>query len=165
MATEQMSDTNNKKIYELGYLLVPTLTEEQVPAEVEAIKAILTKAEVEVISEDSPKLIPLAYQMVHGTSGQKKKFDKAYFGWIKFQGQAAAAEFIKQKCDIYEHFLRFMIIKTVKDEPQSSPRVSLKTVVASSPVARPESTETSPEASKQSIDEAELEKTLESIVA
>ncbi len=164
MATEQMSDTNGKKIYELGYLLVPTLTEEQIPAEVKVIKDMLKKADVEVISEDSPKLISLMYQMVHGVSGQKKKFDKAYFGWVKFQGQAAAAEFLKRECDAYEHFLRFMIIKTVKDEAQSSPRVSLKTVVATSPAPRIDATETSHETEKQPINEAELEKTLESLV-
>ncbi len=165
MATEHMPDTNSKKLYELGYLLVPVIAENNLAAEVEAIKALLKKAEVEIISEDFPKLIPLAYPMTHGGSGKKEKFDKAYFGWIKFQGQATAAEFIKRGCDAYEHFLRFLIIKTVKDELQSAARTNLRTVAAASPIARMDQPlEASDDVAKMAVDEDELEKTLESIV-
>ena len=169
MTKKEATDTNSKKLYELGYLLVSSIAEDHVAAEVEAIKSAITKAEAEIVSEDSPKLIPLAYSMVHGASGQKKKFDKAYFGWIKFTAEATSVEFINRFCHEHEQFLRFMIVKTVKDEPQSAPRAHLKTVVAESSSASQHLTpETTPEVAKKldkkPLDEAELDKTLERLV-
>jgi ribosomal protein S6 len=163
MAKEQSAGTNSKKLYELGYLLVPTIAEENISTEAEAVKAIINKAEGEIVAEDSPKLISLAYSMVHGASGQKKKFDKAYFGWVKFNAEAAAAEFIKKVCHSDTRFLRFMIVKTVKDEPQTvAPRAHLKTVVASGPAVKEHvPTEIPAEADKKPVDEVELDKTLE----
>ena len=59
---------NNKedmlvKVYELGYHLIPTLAEEEVPQYVNKIKDALDSYGAIVISEEMPKRIELAYTM------------------------------------------------------------------------------------------------------
>ncbi len=139
----------NQKIYELGYLLVPSIAEENVAKEVETIKSILAKYEAEVITEDFPKLRPLAYAMVKATGSERHKFDKAYFGWVKFEVEGDTAPQIKNELDKNTSVLRFMIVKTVRENTMVSQKV----------VFKPEEGEEQPK-----VSEEELDKTIENLV-
>jgi ribosomal protein S6 len=155
-----------KQVYELGYLLVPSLAEENLAAEAQTIKSIIEKAGGGLIAEDVPAPISLAYRMTAG-GGQKKTFDKAYFAWIKFHAPAAAIEVITTQCRQYPHFLRFMIVKTVKDSSPVSSKPALKVIAAdSSKVFSVPSTAPvgSPAPSKANIDEVELDKSIEQLI-
>ncbi len=97
-------DTN---IYEVGYHLLPTLAEDTIPAHTEAVKAIITAAGGEVISEGLPELKNLAYPI--------EKQTKAYFGWIKFSVSPEEIGKIKVSLDSTKTILRHLIIGTVKE--------------------------------------------------
>ena len=111
------NDTNQGKIkvYEIGYLLVPTIAEENVATEVEAIKALIANKGSAFISEDFPKMKPLAYTMVKAVGSERRKFDKGYFGWVKFEVAARGITEIKAELDRIPNILRYLIIETVRE--------------------------------------------------
>ncbi len=110
-------DTKTEKatVYEVGYHIVPTVSPENLPKEVDAIKAILGKVGATIISEEGPKMIPLAYEMLKVVGPKRDYFETAYFGWVKFEAEPAAAIELKKALDLSEKVLRFIIVKTVRE--------------------------------------------------
>src|SRR3989344_2958876 len=108
---EKRETDSRMKIYELGYLLVPNIAEENVAAEVESIKSTLEESGAAFITEDFPKLRPLAYTMIKAIGSQKNRHDKGYFGWIKFEIESASVTKIKGELDKNDHILRSMLIE------------------------------------------------------
>ncbi len=110
-------DTKTEKatVYEVGYHIVPTVSPENLPKEVEAIKAILGKVGATIISEEGPKMIPLAYEMLKVVGPKRDYFETAYFGWVKFEAEPKAAVELKKALDVSEKVLRFIIVKTVRE--------------------------------------------------
>ena len=74
-----------EKIYEIGYHIISSVAEENIPAEVAKVKEYLAKENAVIISEEAPALRPLAYPIKKATGGAYKTYDKAYFGFIKFE--------------------------------------------------------------------------------
>ena len=108
-----MEKKEKKQVYEVGYHLVSSIAEEGVPAEVEALKKLLTGAEI--IAEENPKLMDLAYTIVKQIGGLRRKYDKAYFGWVKFEAETSDLAAIKKGLDEMESVLRYLLIKTVRE--------------------------------------------------
>lgn len=107
--------TSTETVYEVGYHIVPTVSPEQLPKEVEAIKALLGGKDAKIISEEAPKLRPLAYTMLKVVGPLRQKFDTAYFGWIKFEGTSDAIVAIQKALDESEKVLRSLVVKTVAE--------------------------------------------------
>jgi ribosomal protein S6 len=76
------SKEGTKTVYEVSYILLPTLSEEQVPDKVSSIKDAVTSLGGEVISSEDPVLIDLAYEMVKVVQTSRYKADRGYFGWV-----------------------------------------------------------------------------------
>jgi ribosomal protein S6 len=155
----ETTETNNEKrvkVYEVGYLLLPTIPEEHLATEVQAIKTAIEKEEGVFITEDFPKLRPLAYTMRKASAGQNQKFDKAYFGWIKFEVNPVAVPVITRELEKNGNILRSMVIATVREN----------TMFAQKAVFRP-GTDTPADATeepKEKMSEEEIDKTIENLV-
>lgn len=148
---------NTPKVYEIGYLLVPSIAEEQVAGNVQEIKAVLEKFETSYITEDFPKLQPLAYTMVKNVGGGiRHKHDKAYFGWIKFETMASHIPQIKAELDKNLNLLRYMIINTVRESTMFSPKIAFK--------SEDPAVDAPKDADKPKVSEEELDKTIDSLV-
>jgi ribosomal protein S6 len=122
-----MEDINNEvetnsRIYELGYLLVPTLSEENVPATYSSLKDLIVSLGGEMISDEMPKMISLAYSMLKVTQNVRNKFDSAYFGWVKFEINPEKVLELKKKLDVDPNFIRFLILKTVRENTIAAKR-------------------------------------------
>ena len=115
------ADTNSR-VYELGYLLVPTISEENLPVMYGNIKELVSSFSGELISDEMPKMIPLAYSMVKVISNVRNKFNTAYFGWIKFTMDSDKVLELKKKLDLDPNFIRFLILKTVKENTIAAKR-------------------------------------------
>jgi len=102
-------------VYEVGFHIVPAVSPEKLPAEVDAIKALLDGNKATIISEEFPKLRNLAYTMVKVLGPARHKYDTAYFGWIKFEAAPEAALEIKKAMDANEKVLRYLLIKTARE--------------------------------------------------
>lgn len=116
------STQTNDRVYELGYLLIPTIPEENVLAVYGNLKALVTSFGGQLVSDEIPKKISLAYTMLKVHKNVRNKFDSAYFSWIKFEMNADKIEDLKKKLDLDPEIIRFLIIKTVKENTIASKR-------------------------------------------
>ena len=103
------------RIYELGYHLVPTVSEEQIPGISGAVRGMIEKNSIEVISEELPVFIDLAYQIIKTVDHRNKRFDEAYFGWIKFEGSPEGIAVIEEGLKNNENVLRYLVVKTLRE--------------------------------------------------
>lgn len=103
------------KVYELGYHLIPTLAEEEVPQYVNKIKDALDSYGAVIISEEMPKRMELAYTMNPSVKNKKQKFAKAYFGWIKFEVDTESANAFKKFIEDMDEVFRSLLIITVRE--------------------------------------------------
>ncbi len=137
-----VAKNNEEKIYEIGFHLISSIAEENVPAETAKIKAILDNEKAVIILEEAPKLRPLAYSIKKSFSGSYKTFDKAYFGFIKFElPEGGNIAEIDSSLKSNESVLRYIVVKTVRENTMYSPKISVfsdKEVKAKFPSARKE---------------------------
>lgn len=112
----------DSKVYELGYLLVPSIKEEDVPVNYGNIKELVVSLGGEIISDEMPKMINLAYTISKVISNVRNKFNSAYFGWIKFTMNGDQVTELKSRLDLDPNFVRFLILKTVRENTIASKR-------------------------------------------
>lgn len=109
-------------VYEVGYIMVPTIAEEGLGEEVTLFKDMFTENGAVFISDEYPKLIELAYEMTRSINNKKQKFSYGYFGWVKFECSTAQAKIIKDILDKNEKLVRYLMIKTVRENTMSVKR-------------------------------------------
>jgi ribosomal protein S6 len=122
----QETKNTETKLYELGFNIIPTLTEGDLDTQVSNIKKALTDNGSEIIKEGEVRLIDLKYTMVKHIAGSNKKFGQAYFGWVKFETTGEAVENIKKAVDGMDSILRYLLIKTVNDDAHSTSKIELE---------------------------------------
>ncbi len=149
------------KIYELGFHIIPSITSEDIGAEFSKVKSIIEEKGGNFISEEFPKLRPLAYQIAKAGRGGKQKYDQAYFSWIKFQAEPESLLEIKKAVEVQENILRFIIIKTIKESTLYTPKPSY---LRSDPNRIAKRNQEEKEKAEKPISEAELDKTIEELV-
>jgi ribosomal protein S6 len=118
----ETTEETKGRVYELGYLLVPTIPEEDVPVTFGNLKELVSSLGGIAISDEMPKMIPLAYSMVKVISNIRNKFNTAYFGWVKFTMDSDKVLELKKKLDLDPNFIRFLILKTVKENTIAAKR-------------------------------------------
>lgn len=113
-------------VYEVGYIMVPTIAEEGLGEEVTLFKDMFLEKGAVFISDEYPKLIELAYEMTRSINNKKQKFSYGYFGWVKFECTTSQAKVIKDILDKNEKLVRYLIIKTVRENTMSAKRLYSK---------------------------------------
>lgn len=121
-ADKDESQETDSRIYEVGYLLVPAISEEEVPAIYGNLKEVISSFSKELISDEMPKMINLAYTMLKVAQNVRNKFNSAYFGWVKFAMDSEKVSELKKKLDLDPNIIRFLILKTVRENTISSKR-------------------------------------------
>lgn len=125
---DEVLKEDRSQVYEIGYLLVSSIPEEKVASEVAVLKEILSKKGAQFIAEEAPELRTLAYSMTKKIGAVNHKFDKAYFGWFKFELSTKETESVKKAFDENASMLRMLFITTVKEATylgKKSPSASL----------------------------------------
>ena len=116
------NENSNSKVYEVGYLLTPAIKEEDVPTNYGNLKELVSSLGGEIIMDEMPKTIKLAYTMQKVTSNMRTKFSTAYFGWTKFSMNPAQVLELKKNLELDPNFIRFLILKTVKENTIAAKR-------------------------------------------
>jgi ribosomal protein S6 len=145
-------------VYEVAFHLVPTLEEANVSEVVEKIRGVLAQAGAEVIKDQFPQKMALAYAIERSAAGKREKYSQAYFGFIKFAAPREAVAALEAVLRGTKDILRYLLIKTVREEPviarravYSSNRLEGETI--KKPTVAPEtSSEISDEELTKSID-------------
>jgi ribosomal protein S6 len=149
-------------IYELGYLVLSTLPEEQVAPEVSKLKEILAKFSAKVIADEYPVLIDLAYTMITRVDNKNAQFDTGYFGWIKFEADAEVMAELKKELDRNTVLLRYMLTRTVKENTIASKKPLSANIVTRSSKAPRAVVEKVGEMDKKEVD-TEIDKLIEDV--
>lgn len=106
-------------VYEVSYLLLPSLALEQVAHEVVSIKEAITSWAGSVISDENPVMIDLAYPMTKVTGTTRTKVKSGYFGWVKFEvskdDASKLTEGVKKLLDEDDSIVRYLLLKTVRE--------------------------------------------------
>jgi ribosomal protein S6 len=160
--TEGASEGAEAKVYEIGYLLAPTIKEEDVPMVYGNLKDLIGSMGGVVVSDDMPRMMTLAYQMTKVVSNVRSKFTTAYFGWTKFTVSGAGVLDLKKKLDLDPNLVRFLLIKTVKENTIAAKRF----VRGDMTHRRPLSTKKIEDGvAAAPIDKAEIDKEIDAMVA
>ncbi|PIP68898.1 hypothetical protein CO033_00835 [Candidatus Nomurabacteria bacterium CG_4_9_14_0_2_um_filter_32_10] len=149
------------RIYEVGYLLSPSISLEEMPVIYSKLKDLVVSLGGEIISDEMPKMITLAYTMYKVTQNVRNKFDTAYFGWVKFGMSADKIGELKKKLDIDSNFIRFLILKTVKENTIATKRFIHRDSRRKMPILKKEGENTA----SLPIDKEEIDKEIEAMVA
>lgn len=109
-------DESPSSVYEIGYHLLPTLSEEAVSADVKEMTELLAKNGAVIVGDKHPIRMPLAYTITKRISGKILRFDEAYFGWVAFEVPREAALRLDETFKAHKDVLRHIIIRTSRDE-------------------------------------------------
>lgn len=111
------------RVYELGYHLVPSYKEDEAIAEAANIRDMIEKKGGTIIAEELPKEMELAYEMVKDIANKPENFTRSFFGWVKFDIEPAVALEIKDSLVRDDRLVRYLLIKTVRENTLASKRV------------------------------------------
>lgn len=154
---ESMKGDIENAVFEVGFLLVPTIAEENLGVEVQNIKALIEKNQGTFISEDFPKMRQLAYTIAVASEGKKTKYSQAYFGWIKFEVSPEAISAIRSELGRNQNIIRFLLIDTVRENTLASQKMTFRPPTTTDK-KKPEDENAAP------VSQEELDKTIESLV-
>jgi ribosomal protein S6 len=157
----ERGEDGKERVYELGYLLSPAISEEDVPVVVGNLKELISSLNGIAISDEMPKMMPLAYAMVKVVANVRNKFNSAYFGWDKFTMSSDAVLQLKKKLDLDPNFIRFLILKTVKENTVASKRF----VRGDMAHRRPRSEKSEQSGTIAPINKEEIDKEIDAMVA
>ena len=124
-ATETM-ESAERTVYELGYHIVPTVSEDNLSEVVAEIKGVIERDGGVFLMEEFPVLTTLAYTIVKVKTGKREKHATAYFGWLKFDLETSRVIALKEELDQNEHMLRYLLITTVKEDTRAPKRVLVR---------------------------------------
>jgi ribosomal protein S6 len=166
------ADEAETQVYEVGFHILPSVEEGNITTEVDSIKSLIEKNAGVLITDESPKLIDLAYTIAKDIDAKRYRFDTAYFGWIKFEMKTDSIVAVKEGMDINKNILRYLIIKTVKESTLVPKTAFTKDDSHKKPKPKPTETiektdkaeKPKPKPAPAPVSEEELDKTIEELI-
>jgi ribosomal protein S6 len=148
--------------YEFAFHVLPTVAEGEVSNVFDSLKNIITKNDGEIFDEEAPERFDLAYEIVQNIEGKNRKFEVAYFGWLRFKMESSNLEATTAEIEAVPEILRYLTVKLTKDDEANPFRFheaikDVKIVTTIDPVAD----EASDDAKIDEVDEVALENALE----
>lgn len=108
-------DNSEAQVYEIGYLVLPSIAEDKLSAVVEEMKGVVEKAGGKALDGETPFKQELAYTMSKTIGASKYVANEAYMGWMKFEIAPGAAVEVKAGLDKIEELLRFLLVKAPRE--------------------------------------------------
>jgi ribosomal protein S6 len=154
---------DSRPIYEIGFHVVPTVTEAQLSDAMADLRAHIAKAGGEVVSGGEPTKMTLSYVIERAVAGKREKYTESYFGWVKFVVEERAG--IPELESYLQHnraVLRYLFIETVREEAAAPRRaVFASNRLEGETIKKPSS---APEVSTGPVSEEDLDKSIEALV-
>ncbi len=113
-------DTEESRLYELGFHLIPSLSGEDLSAAVATLKELITNKGGVLIREQVAEKKELAYAIQKDIDRKRYTYEDAYFGWMQFTAMPAAAHEIKETLENSDTVLRFLVVKITEEMTQTS---------------------------------------------
>lgn len=152
--------------YELGYHLVPSLSETDLALRVEELMKVVADNDGSILSEGAPQSCNLIYTMRRLRGGTWEKYDTSFFGWMRFEAPAEALPTIKAALEVDEFLVRHLLLKldakALAPAPERKPKpVAVKGVVETEPKQLEKKQD---EEEKGEVQEEELDKQIEELI-
>lgn len=170
--TQEAEVRGDNRVYELGFHFVPTISEDDAAVQFSHLKSIIEKREGTFIAEEAPTLINLAYELTKTVKAVKGHYNNAYFGWVKFEVSPESIPEIEKDVKAFEPILRYLLISTVrestlapttsKEGKKGKDKDSEGNDIAADAVATEEVV--APAETLASVDEAEIDKSIDQLV-
>jgi len=106
---------DEKEVYEISFIFDNRLTEEKATEKLETLKKDIASLGGSFISEETPYMRELSYEMTRVVNNVNVRFSEGYFGWVKFELTPSSIEEINKKLKLDEEVVRFLIVKGDKD--------------------------------------------------
>ncbi|MEI6864085.1 MAG: 30S ribosomal protein S6 [Candidatus Adlerbacteria bacterium] len=159
----QANVSESRPVYEVGFHVAPTVGDDGVAGVVAEVKSALGRAEI--ISEQFPEKMSLAYTIVRSETGKREKSNEAYFGFIKFALGREALPAFQEALRANKNVLRYLVIETLREDISTAPRravfasdrlegETIKKPVEDAPVEKP-----------AEISQEEIDKSLDALVS
>jgi ribosomal protein S6 len=116
----------DERIYEVGFLIIPTVNEDGLAARVAAIREAINSINGTVIAEGAAKKIDLAYPMTKVAQNKRATYTSAYSGWFKFEAEPKGAKEVAAAVKADEDVLRFLLVKTVREDTMAPRKLFAK---------------------------------------
>jgi ribosomal protein S6 len=158
-------DMREPRVYEIGYHVLPTVSEEARRNVVLAMEKIIMDAGGLKISSADPEVKDLAYSMEKIIDNKRADYTRAYFGWIKFDVTPEKVAEIKTALEGMNELLRFVLLGTLREDTSAAakinaPRTHKPKSVPAEDVPNPSKEESESE-SAEVVDEVELDSKLD----
>ncbi len=169
----QEKNTEETRLYEVGYHLVPSIALEALGEEVVKIKDRIAAHGGVVTAEEIPKKTQLSYRLPHLLEGGRRVFfDSSYFGWVRFQMPAEEASALAGDLKTHPSLIRFILIVATPEKVSATaykmPFFSSVKRDSSHKKEEKIAAEGNDEAKdrvRDTLSEAELDKTIEELIA
>lgn len=103
------------QIYELGYLILPSVAEGELPSVAHKINEVIAKAGGKEIDGETPFKYELAYTMSKTIGASRYVVNDAYIGWTKFELEPSEALAVKMGVEKIDEVLRSLLIKVPRE--------------------------------------------------
>jgi ribosomal protein S6 len=151
------------RIYEVGYLIAPSIKEEDVDKVVAEVRKEVEQHSGSFIAEGAPSLTRLSYPIEGLEGGKRVDNDRAYFGWLKFEAPSEAAISLEDSLKRNNSVIRHIVFRTVREETRAHLKAPQLREVRRTDTIK--STPKRVEESAAPVSEAQLDKALEDITA
>lgn len=111
---ENESMMEGNQIYEISYIFDYRLDEGKALEKAEAFKQNIASLDGSFISEETPYMRELSYEMTRVVNNVNVRFKEGYFGWVKFELTPAKIAELDKKLKLDEEVIRFLIVKAEK---------------------------------------------------
>lgn len=153
------NDSAVLRVYEIGYHISPAVKEEDVEKVAGVIRAAIEQASGSFIAEGAPSLTKLYYAISVLEGGKHVEYDRAYFGWLKFEAPSTAVAVIEAALRVEKQVMRHIIFQTVREDTRARAKMgSLREVRREGAVAKTVSPkreeETAAPVSEEDLDKA-----------
>ena len=121
--------TLQKESYEIGFHLIPELTEEEVQKNVEELSNLITSHEGLITFTKEPQKFKLAYPI-------NKKLG-SYFGHIQFIAPKTIVDQIQDELKLNNNILRYVVIKQEPKKEKIKPQKQRRLTKEEKPAEKP----------------------------
>lgn len=164
-APEDHADEVVLRIYEAGYLILPTVGEDEIEGVVSEIRSFIEKAGGSFIAEGAPVSQKLAYTMYVNLGGKQQAYDRASFGWLKFEVDGATAKALSTFLLKHPSILRSIIFKTVREDTRASARHTVLREVKRTDTIKTQPSKGAGTETAGEVSEEALNKSIEELIA
>ncbi len=102
-------------VYEVGYHILPTVSEGDLEAETALILKDLKDIHAEIFGQRAPASVKLSYGIEKKIGEKKEVFENAYFGWIAFEATPSSIANFEIALKEHATILRYIVVKTSRD--------------------------------------------------